>query len=203
MTRATTHRRLLHWSLATSAALGIITSLPSKVMALTGFTGAYDPSNWTLTNPDGGIDATNAASGQIDLIGSDTGSTLPANTDWTISITPDRAGSLSFDWSYGTLDPVPDDTAGYLRNGIFTPLASLDGETSIGNSPVTFVLNPGDTFGFRVATLSNSGGPGVFTVSNFNVEPVPFEFSPAVGLGILGLNVLYRQRRKQQIRTLK
>jgi hypothetical protein len=170
-------------------------------MALTGFTGAYDPSNWTLTNPDGDIDLTNAASGQIDLIGSDTGSTLPANTDWTISITPARAGSLSFDWSYGTLDTGSDDTAGYLLNGFFTELASVDGETS--NSPVTFVLNPGDTFGFRVATLTNSGGPGIFTVSNFNVQPVPFEFSPAVGLGILGLNVLYRQRRKQQIRTLK
>ncbi|BAZ28865.1 hypothetical protein NIES4074_13000 [Cylindrospermum sp. NIES-4074] len=206
-TRSTTSHRLLHWSLAASATLGIIASLPSKVMALTGFTGVYDPSNWTLTNinADGSVDITNAPN-DITLIGGNNNNTNPdpsGTTDWIISIDSSRAGNLSFDYSYILLDTDGKDIAGYLLNGKFTSFATKDGDTSIGNTSVTETLKLGDTFGFRVETSSNSGGPGVFTVSNFNVEPVPFEFSPAVGLGILGLNVLYRQRRKQQIKTLK
>ncbi|MFM6311098.1 MAG: hypothetical protein ACKPGB_23115, partial [Dolichospermum sp.] len=84
------NRRLLNWSLAASAAVGIVARLPSKTMAITitGFTGSYDPSNWTPqaninTNADGSIDPTNPASGTIDLTGGDNGTSSSGNTDWT------------------------------------------------------------------------------------------------------------------------
>ncbi|BAZ33977.1 hypothetical protein NIES4074_64910 (plasmid) [Cylindrospermum sp. NIES-4074] len=204
MTHLTTYRRILHWSLATSATFGIIASLPSKVMALTGFTGPYDPSNWSTpvinSNANGSVDTANAPS-EITLTGGDNNSNLPGTTDWTIFIDSSRAGNLSFDWSYFLLDTEAQDTAGYLLNGAFTTLAIKNGESS--SSPVTLLVNPGDTFGFRVATLDNGSGTGIFSVSNFNVQPVPFEFSPAVGLAILGLNGVYRLWRKQQIQILK
>lgn len=193
------NRRILHWSLATSVTLTIIASLPAKTLAVTGFTGDYDPSNWTLTNTnaDGSVDTNNAASGSIDLIGGDSGSESSGATDWVINITPSRAGSVSFDWSYFSLDVPGNDTGGYLLNNIFYQLAATDGDFS--TAPVTFLLNPGDTFGFRVATVDNLGSPGIFTVQNFNVQPVavPFQSSPVIGLAVLGLNGLYRQWRKR------
>lgn len=195
------NRQILHWSLATSATLTIIASLPAKTLALTGFTGAYNPSNWTLTNTnaDGSVDTTNAASGSIDLIGGDNSSESSGTTDWTINITPSGAGSVSFNWSYFSLDTAGNDTAGYLLNNTFYQLAATDGNFS--TAPVTFFLNPGDTFGFRVTTVDNLGGSGVFTVQDFDVQAVPvavpFHSSPVVGLAIIGLNGLYQHWRKR------
>jgi hypothetical protein len=185
-------------------------------MALTGFTGAYATSSWTLTKNsstnqlsttlqkndgsfaslDGDVDTFNAVSGSIDLYGSNTNSGNSSNTDWTIPVT--SAGTVSFDWSYFSQDTAGNDIAGYLLNGTFNVLATTDGQFS--TLPVTFSVSSGNTFGFRVLTTNNTGGQGIFTVNNFNVQVVPWEFSPTMGLGILGLNVLYRQWRQRQIK---
>jgi hypothetical protein len=191
---------LLKLSLATITTVAVLTSLPSKVMAI-GFTGDYATSNWTLTNSnaDGDVDITNAGLNSIDLIGGNNGSTTPGTTDWTIAITPARAGTLIFTWSYGSLDSAGNDVAGYLYNGTFTQLATTDGQLS--SSPVTFTLNDGDTFGFRVETLTNDGGAGALSVSNFNVQPVPFEFEGSAGIltigAIWGINKWCKNRVKK------
>ncbi len=100
------NHRILQWSLATSAAFGIIASLPAKTMAITGFTGNYaTPGNWSFTynetnitgttDPTSGasIDYTNAANGTIVLTGSNDESGNSGTTDWTIPITASGAAS--------------------------------------------------------------------------------------------------------------
>lgn len=204
MIRLISNRRILNWSLATCVTLGITACLPSKVMALVmDFTDVYATGSWTLTNSNGNgsIDANDVTS--VFLSGSDeNGSGSSGTTDWTINIDSTRAGTITFSWSYLNLDIPGDDTAGYLLNNIFTPLASSDGDSSA--SPVTVTVNDGDIFGFRVATQTNSGGAGTFNVNNFQADtlqaqPVPYEFSPTMGLVmIFGLNGVYWQWRKRQ-----
>ena len=109
--------RLLTLGLATSATLGIMSTLPSQATAFS-FTGDFEPSKWTLTNinADGSVDTTNAPLGII-LTGGDNGSNLPGTTDWTISI--NSASEISFDWSYFTL------VSRIFRAGPETKISSL------------------------------------------------------------------------------
>jgi len=189
---------LLKLSLVTVTTVAVLTSLPSKVMAI-GFTGDYATSNWNAvsnTNADGSVDTINAPT-SIDLIGGNNGSATSGTTDWTISITPARAGTLSFTWDYNTLDILPQDSAGYLHNGNFTLLASVAASST---TPVTLNLNSGDTFGFRVATSTNDGGVGVLSVSNFNVQAVPFEFDATAGVLTIGAIWGANQWRKNRLK---
>ena len=195
---------LLKLSLATVTTVAVLTSLPSKVMAI-GFAGDYATSNWTLTNSnivnndenDGYADIANATATSIDIIGGNNASGTLGTTDFTIAITPARAGTLSFTWAYDPLDPLPQDSAGYLYNGNFTLLASVSASST---TPVTFNLNSGDTFGFRVATTTNDGGAGILTVSNFNVQAVPFEFDATASVLTLGAIWGANQWRKNRIK---
>ncbi|PZU95062.1 MAG: PEP-CTERM sorting domain-containing protein [Pseudanabaena sp.] len=190
-------QKLLTLSLATVASL----SIPSQINAM-GFTGAYDVGNFTLTNSpilgNGSVDTTNAATGSIVLNGSDDPTNNPniaVITDFTITINSSRVGTVSFDWSYFTLDePAGDDTAGYFVNSNFTPLAVGELQSSIVT--VSESLSLGDTFGFRVSTSGNIGERGEFTVSNFHFVPVPFEFSPIFGLATLGALAVFKKIRK-------
>jgi len=157
---------VLSLGLATSITLGILSTLPNKAIAFS-FTGPFAPSNWTLTNTnaDGSVDTTNAATGTIVLAGGNNG-------------------------SYFTLDTPGFDSAGYLLNGTYTPLATQDGDFSA--APVSLNVNIGDVFGFRAATDTNSDGPPVFTV--FAVPTVP-EPSSIVGLlAVVGLGARYLRK---------
>lgn len=181
---------------ASATIISILTSIPVSALAA-GFTGPFDPSNFVLsnTNADGSVDTANAPT-SITLIGGDNRSNSVGTTDWTINIDSTRAGTISFDWMYSSLDTPGDDEAGYLLNSNFFTLATQDGDSS--TSPVVLAVNNGDVFGFRVATASNTGGPGEFTVNNFDAQPVPFEFSPTLGLVVLGGLHFYRQRCRNQ-----
>ena len=187
------YRPILTLGLATSAALGIMYTLPSQATAFS-FTGDFEPSNWTLTNinADGSVDTTKASSGTIILTGGDNGSNLPGTTDWTISI--NSASNISFDWSYFTLDTPGFDSAGFLLNGIYTPLAIQDGDFS--TSPVSINVITGDIFGFRAATSSNSDGPPVFSVYAYPPAAVP---EPSTILGAvmgLGFGAFFKRKLK-------
>lgn len=198
-------------SLSSAIALTVSTTLSASAI---GFTGAYDPSNFTFSSTPSGagnsgsdLDTTNAATGTVILYSpddefnglGDLSNNGGATNDWTIQITPARAGTVSFSWAYDTFDSLgSDDNAGYLLNGAYTILGSASGQQS--TSPVTITLANGDVFGFRSLTSSNTGGSGQFTVSNFNAQPVPFEFSPTLGLVLLGGLHGYRRYRKHQSR---
>ena len=188
--------RLLTLGLATSATLGIMYTLPSQATAFS-FTGDFEPSKWTLTNinADGSVDTTEASSGTIILTGGDNGSNLPGKTDWTIPI--NSASEISFDWSYFTLDTPGFDSAGFLLNGIYTPLAIQDGDFS--TSAVSINVITGDIFGFRAATSSNGDGPPVlriYSVRDSSSAAVP---EPSTILGAvmgLGFGAFFKRKLK-------
>jgi hypothetical protein len=51
-----------------------------------------------------------------------------------------------------------------------------------------------------VETLSNDGGAGAFSVSNFNVQSVPFEFDATAGVLTLGAILGANQWRKNRLK---
>lgn len=204
---------------ALPALIGLTTAIalltPAAALAITGFTGVFAPSNFSFTpnppgagTPDNDLDITNAATGTIILYSPDDafnnlGTGLPATIDWTIPITADRAGTISFDWSYEPFDPgIGDDSAFYLLNGTPVLLATNNGNTQTSLSPISLTIADGDTFGFRVSTESNSGGSGAFTVNNFTATPVPFESDTLpvlLSLGFLGAGVWLKRRKAGKI----
>ena len=58
------------------------------------------------------------------------------------------------------------DRGGYLVAGVFTPVADTDGQFGT----TSFFVMTGDIFGFRVETDDNTQEPGVFAISEFNVD---------------------------------
>lgn len=163
------------------------------------FAGDFSPANWTLTNTnaDGSVDLSNVPDFVTltggDTAGFDTGS--PGTTDYTITAT--NSSTISYEWSYSSIDSSGFDRFERLLNNVATTLADLNGESGTDS----FAVNSGDTFGFRIATDDNSFGPGVVSVGQ-NIIPstaVPFEFSPTLGLLLMGAlwggNYLSRQFR--------
>ena len=158
------------------------------------FIGYYSPSNWTFTQPPNGVGSVDSsgAPNSIVLEGSQ-GTIAPGNVDFTITVP--ASGTWSFDWSYDSVDVVNstiNDNGGYLLNNTFTRLAF---NSEVVNGPVSgFIslsVSQGDTIGYRVSTSAGNSFPGLLTVSNFNAPAptaaVPYNFSPGLGIGLLGV----------------
>ena len=152
-------------------------ALSNPASALTGFQGDYAPNNWTFlnTDADGNVDDITNDPTSITLIGEDDQTGNPEKTDYTIIVEAD--GTLSFDWNYTTVDAFPDaeqyDPSVFWLNGDLTQ--STDNVT-ITNFDIS------DRFGC-INCRTN------VAISNFDISPVtpvPFEFSPVLGLGVLG-----------------
>ncbi|MBD2692763.1 hypothetical protein [Anabaena catenula] len=178
-----------------SSAIALTLGNVKSAFALSGFTGAFDVNNFTLTSTSSSgniteannLNTSNAAAGEGIIFGPDnndspgyTGNTLGTKTvriDWLINITSASAGNISFRWAYDSLDSFPDDEAGYFVNSTYTTLGTIPVETSA--APIKIPLVNGDTFGFWVSSNTNTGGYGYLTISNFDATPVPFDFSPS------------------------
>src|SRR5205823_1563046 len=92
------------------------------------------------------------------------------------------------------------DIAGYLLANAFTQLADTSGQS--GN--VSFSVTLGQSFGFRINTIDNTGEPGILTVSNFNAPGGVAASVPEPGtlpLVLLSLGVIFalRQTRKTRL----
>jgi hypothetical protein len=159
------------------------------------FIGNYAFANFTLNNqnadgsaqtPDGGL--------SVILTGGNNGSGLSGTTD--LFITASGAGIVHFQYSYFSLDVPPFDVAGFLVDGLFTPLTDTSGDVGIAS----FSIAQGQTFGFRISTLDNLGEPGILTVSGFDApsasaaapEPVTW---PAVVVAALVAGWRWRRNR--------
>jgi hypothetical protein len=208
-----TSQKLLQFGLSSLAAVTLGSVYCDRSDALPGFTGGYDFNNFIFSNnganTDGSVNTINAATGTVILTGGDNGSGDPGTTDWVIPIdlvlNPNQEGSGSFDWSYESLDIPGNDEAGFLINNVFSFLSNTDGDSSIVFGKVNFTVdNTFTSLGLRVSTFNtvngnaNTGGAGVLTISNFNFVPVPFEFSPALGLVSLGALAVYKSLRKKK-----
>ena len=122
------------------------------------------------TNGDGFV---NAQPTTVLLTGPNNGSRALGTTDYVA--TAGVGGTVMFNWSYSTCSPTlppvcnaPTFTfAGYLVNGSFFSLADSDGQSGQGS----FAINSGDTFGFRVGSVDNTGEPGMLTLTSQAPEP--------------------------------
>lgn len=164
-----------------------------------GFTGAYAPSNWTLSNynnANGYVDTSNAPS-SISIIGGDGDNGDGGNFDGrtTYTTTALIGGLFSFNWSYGTDDWNPSfDPFGFVLNGAFTQLTNDSGPNEQSGTFST-TLAQGDIFGFGINTVDSVEGPGYATISDF-AAPVP---EPVSTLGMLiGVGAMLKCKQQQK-----
>jgi hypothetical protein len=161
-----------------------LSTLPAQAIT-TGFQSEYAPANWTFTNSnaDGSVN-TAGAPNSISLTGGNDNSGNFGTTSYTIAAA--GTGTVSFNWLYTTPDSGFDSLV-RLLNGVETFLSSNNGGSGIDS----FAVNAGDIFGFRIVTSDNTSGAGTGTISNFSApsapDAVPFEFSPTLGLMLLGV----------------
>ena len=160
-----------------------LTAAPMPAVAV-GFSGDYDPTNWTTTlSPlsDGSVDTTNAPN-DITITGPNN---LQGPSFINYTIKAPGSGSVSFDWLYSTADFPGGDSFGYLINGVRTQLTDDPNTLPTGTA---FSVVSGDIFGFYVASTDGNFGAGIATVSNFSgpgsrgSTDVP---APAAVLGVL------------------
>lgn len=120
----------------------------------------------TNTSADGLVDIANNGLSFV-LTGGNTGSGIPGNTDFTT--TAQSAGTVQFPYSYSSLDTPGNDIAGYLLGKTRFALADADGLSG----SASFTLSAGQTYGWYVSTLDNTGEPGILTVAFSPGSPVP------------------------------
>ena len=165
-----------------------------------GFTGYYDPANWTLIQ-NGGNGKVNStgAQGSITLTGSDRndGSELPVDTSYTIAAS--SLGTVGFSWDFETLDSEGGgyDGFGFAINGVFTELATFK-----SSGITTFNVSEGDIFGFLMTTADDRNGPGIATISNFVFTPASSANVPGP-LPVLGLSAAFYWTRRLRLRLAK
>jgi hypothetical protein len=138
----------------------------------------------TAVSPDGGK--------SVILTGGNNGTGLSGTTDLTTTAT--ATGLIEFQYIYASLDDPMFDRGGFLVAGVFTPVADTDGQFGT----TSFFVMTGDIFGFRVETDDNTQEPGVFTISEFNVNstaaPEPATL-PLVLLAAITMLIAFRRRR--------
>ena len=165
---------------------GIFIALTANASAA--FIGYYSPNNWNevTDNSDGFV--ISGAPDFIQIEGGANQSSSPGTTDFTIRV--EASGTWSFDWEYESFDNFGNfDSVGYLLNGIYNQLAQNDSPNLSGSLNIS--VNQNDLIGYRVFTLDNNSDSGRLTISNFNAPTsnaaVPFNFSPTLGMSLIGI----------------
>jgi hypothetical protein len=131
--------------------------------------------------------------GGFDLFGSNNGAGTGCfcNLFATYTAVAGAAETLTFAWTYTTNDANGSlyDPAGFVLNGAFTQLSTDNDGMTPGvvdsSGTLTLTLNPGDTYGFYVNTLDNSGGRADIAVTSAGA-PLPTP-GPIAGAGLPGL----------------
>ncbi len=155
---------------------GAIVALnPTESFAI-GFSGSYAPSKWTLTNSNanGSVNTTKAPTSII-VTGGNNSSGSSGSTSYTV--TAAGSGTVTFGWSYSTSDTDGAvDPLFRIVNGTKTILFS-NNFSQTGSGTDSFTVATGDTFGFGINTLDNTGGAASTTFTNFSpsATPVPFD----------------------------
>lgn len=163
------------FQVAAAVGISLAAGLSSPAQAL-GFSGAYDPTNWTTSfggGGDGSVDTSDAPN-SITITGPDNNQ---ANSYIDYTITAVGTGNVSFSWLYQTADINPNqDGFGYLLGGTFTMLTDDASLNPTGTS--SFSVNSGDLFGYRVFSTDGKFGSGIATVYSFSA-PDPTNSGPS------------------------
>ena len=185
---------LLRAGLVVAATAGaVFGQAPAHAHGINGFTGPYEPANWTFEGGQGnGSVDTSGTPGTLEMKGSNNG--FADNTDYTAKSV--KTGHVTFDYAYTSSDEDGYDGFGYLLNGNYTELASSD--NVFGSA--FFNLVDGDTFGFRLTSLDATNGPGSVSITNFTAPGDPHHDNDPVTapgpLPILGASAAFGWSRK-------
>ncbi len=182
--------------------VSLVASLAGPARAL-GFSGAYDPTNWTTSfggGGDGSVDTTGAPN-LISITGPDNGL---ANSYIDYTTTAAASGTVSFSWLYQTSDSPAQDSFGYLLGSTYTMLSDNAISNPTGTS--SFAVNSGDIFGYRVFSIDGSFGPGIASIYTFSapdpaVVPAPLPLFGAVGAFVLSRRLRRRIQGQRRIKT--
>jgi len=194
--------RQLLLGLPVGAFIAVAMAAAPMPAAAVGFSGDYDPSNWTTTlSPasDGSVDTSNAPN-DITITGPDN---LQGPSFINYTIGAPSSGTVSFDWLYSTIDLPGGDSFGYLINGVQTLLT--DDQTTLPFGSTTLSVASGDIFGFYVASIDGDFGAGIATVYNFSgpgAPPTPGATDVPAPAAVLGVLAAFGWSRKLRRRYL-
>ena len=175
-----------------SAALVAAIAVGAPSIAGADFAGSYALDNWTLanTNANGSVVPSTGSAISITITGGDTGNAAlgSGSTDFTIAAA--AAGTVSFSWSYSSVDSNTFDLGGFCKliDSTLPPCAIDVGNVdSLVDNLILLATNDdsgtsgtfsgsvaaGEIFGFSVVTADNVGGPGILTISDFSAPEPP------------------------------
>ena len=177
--------------LGTLLCLAMIAWAGSASATGTGFTGFYNPDEWTMYTDGTGYVDTYGAPDYIKLMGSDNGTMDhwgdAAYTTYTTEIV--STGVFNFDWYYESYDYLGPkfDPFGYVHNGDYVSLTDDYGyATQYGWESVH--VYEGDTFGFWSVAKDNCCGPSVTKIGKleYGVPEPSAALLLGIGLGVIG-----------------
>jgi len=160
-----------------------------------GFTGDFDPSNWSTThfNSDGIVDISNAPD-SVTFISSDNNSSTFGSTSFSIVVP--ESGALYFRWSFTTEDVSAFwDPFGYFVDDKYTEVTFPSLRSQSGWRGVSVLQ--GQVFGFRINSIDNVFGRSTVVVSNFEAVPEPTSMA-AFGGAMIASCLLSKRRRKSR-----
>jgi|LakMenE18May11ns_1017448.scaffolds.fasta_scaffold9949948_5 hypothetical protein len=225
LSAAPLHRRLAPLAPLAGVSIALVSAclLPAAAGAA-GFSGSFNPANWSIVNVGGGLDQTlsgsgtppgytcvgnqvacaeqvDANTGAVDVVGSVVNlpgggtSTTARTTTWTVT-NGAQISDLSFNWRLTTYGSgASNQRVSYLIGGIETPLGSSDGNNG---SVTNIALAAGQTFGFRVSTIDNTGDYGVLSITGFDAAiRVPAPLPMAGGIAAFSWSRRLRSRIRQ------
>ena len=149
-----------------------LTAITSTVQT-SDFTGSYSIGFWSFlnTNADGSVNTTSAPA-SIAITSGDNTSDASGDTNYTI-IVP-ATGTISFSWSYSSVDGAEYDYPNVIVNGVTTLFSGYD-LLGASNQSGTMSVNvtAGQSFSFNMHTFDNNFGPGTLIISNFVATQSP------------------------------
>ena len=140
---------------------------------VTGFTGLYQPSNWTLTNTNTNGNVNHPDANTLVFTGGNSGTNSTENSYYTI--TPPVVSTISFSYTFNNIPDAISDKP-YIKIGNNNPIL-LSGFSQFGSGnqsgTMTLSVDAGATFSFIMFTLNNnSSAPGaILTITDFTVTP--------------------------------
>ena len=111
------------------------------------------------------------APASISITGSN-GPPPPSNKKIRFTTLAQGAGSYSFNWRFTNNDVPGYDFPKFFKNGIYSNFATYNpASAAVQTGSSAYVLALGDTFGFAVDAVDNTGGTGVLDISSFLYTP--------------------------------